>query len=78
MSQNGDSQKFGQILSYFFNFFPYHPLIKFPQKKLLIVSKSPSADIPFDDALAHIICFVTVVKDIMPFILPKTVNKNKK
>ena len=41
-------------------------------QKLLLASKSPATDIPFHDVLVHIICFVTVVEDAIPFIIPKT------
>ena len=48
------------------------------RQKFLLVSESPGADTPFDDVLAHIICFVTVAEDVIPFIIPKTVKKDKK
>ena len=47
------------------------------RQKLLIVSKSLGANITFDDVLAHTY-FVTVVEDVIPFIIPKTVKKDKK
>ena len=37
-------------------------------QKLLLASKRPDTDIPFDDVLAHMICFVTVVIQVIPFV----------
>ena len=37
--------------------------------KLLLASKSPATDIPFDEVLAHMICFVTVAIHVLPFCL---------
>ena len=48
------------------------------RQKLLLASKSPAADIPYDDVLAHIIWLVIVVEDLIPFmILKKWVNDKK-
>ena len=41
------------------------------RQKLLLTSKYPGADIPFDDVSTHI-CFVTTVEDAIPFVIPKT------
>ena len=44
----------------------------------MLASKSPAADIPYDDVLAHIIWLVIVVEDLIPFmILKKWVNDKK-
>ena len=47
-------------------------------QKTLLASKNPEADIPFDDVLAHTICFEDVAEDVIPFTIPKTVKKDKK
>ena len=48
------------------------------RQKILLASKNPRADIPFDDVLAHTICFEDVAEDVIPFTIPKTVKKDKK
>ena len=48
------------------------------RQKILLASKNPGADIPFDDVLAHAVCFEDVAEDVIAFTIPKTVKKDKK
>ena len=47
------------------------------RQKFLLASESPGPDILFD-VLAYIIFYVIVVEDVISFIIPKTVKKDKK
>ena len=47
------------------------------RQELLLAPKSPGTDIPFHDVLAHMIYFVTVVENLIPFRILKTVKRDK-